>query len=199
MLVKVCGLKSPEQIQTIETIADCIGFIYYQKSKRFVNYPPKSNQAKRVGVFVNETLEFVKAVINRDELDIVQLHGNESPTMAKKLRKHATVIKAFGMDDEFNFRQLFDYEGKVDYFLFDTKTPLHGGSGKQFRWEILNRYNLTTPFFLSGGIKPESLEEIKALEHPSLVGIDINSGFEIEPGNKDINAVKTFIHALRNN
>ena len=199
MLVKVCGVKIPEQIERISQVSDYIGFIYYPKSPRYVARAPHSTGAQRVGVFVNERIERIVEIVERDQLDAVQLHGDEPYRTIAPLKNHVTVIKAFGMTDSFDFNSLLDYEGLVDYYLFDTKTPQHGGSGKQFNWDILNRYHLSTPFFLSGGIRDESLEGIKSIEHPLFVGVDINSGFEIEPGNKDVKRVKHFINEIGNN
>jgi len=101
------------------------------------------------------------------------------------------------MDEEFNFSTTEPYEGTVDYFLFDTKTKQHGGSGKKFDWEILEKYNGETPFFLSGGIGPDDAENIKQISHPKLAGVDLNSGFEDEPGLKNIEKLKQFIIELK--
>ncbi len=199
MLVKVCGMTQVKQVAEISEISDYIGFIYYSKSPRFVSTAPKSKKAKRVGVFVNESLNCILDLIQSDQLDAVQLHGDETPEIAAALKSHVRVFKAFGMHDNFNFNSIRDYEGKVDYYLFDTKTPAYGGSGKKFQWEILNRYFLSTPFFLSGGLNLESLEEIQKIEHPLLTGVDINSGFEITPGVKKIKEIKQFIHGVNYN
>jgi len=199
MLIKVCGLRIPEQVDTLSKISDFVGFIYYSKSPRVVTNPPKNSGAKRVGVFVNESPEKILEIIDRDQLDAVQLHGNESPNNIEIFRYRTIVIKAFGIFKEFNFNSLLDYEGTADYYLFDTKTINHGGSGRQFNWEVLNRYHLSTPFFLSGGITPSSIERIRKIENPAFAGVDINSGFEIEPGNKNIKLIKHFIDGIKNN
>ena len=196
MFVKVCGLVEQNQVQSLDVLVDFVGFIFYPHSKRFVETVPTSTNAKRVGVFVDELLEQIETKIVSHQLDLVQLHGDENPERCREIRKQVPVIKSFGLDTSFDFKALIPYEGSVDYFLFDTKTPLKGGSGVQFDWSILDRYNLSTPFILSGGINEDSIESIKNIYHPKLVGIDINSRFEVSPGNKDIQRIKKFIHEL---
>jgi phosphoribosylanthranilate isomerase len=196
MFVKVCGMIEQNQVQSLDHLVDFVGFIFYPHSKRFVETVPKSTNAKRVGVFVDELLEQIEAKTDCHQLDLVQLHGDEDPQSCREIRKKIPVIKSFGLDAFFDFKALIPYEGSVDYFLFDTKTPLKGGCGVQFDWSILDRYNLSTPFILSGGINEDSIESIKSIHHPKLVGIDINSRFEISPGNKDIQRIKKFIHEL---
>lgn len=199
MKVKVCGMKDETQINALSEHADYIGFIFYEKSPRFVEgLLPNTNNVERVGVFVNEDLDKVIATVKFQGLTIVQLHGHEVPAYCAEIQKHCEVIKAFGIDEHFDFSELNSYERVVSHFLFDTKTPEHGGSGKQYNWDILKKYTGETDFFLSGGINPDSLEEIKAFHHPKLIGIDLNSGFEINPANKNTNAITTFIHALNN-
>jgi phosphoribosylanthranilate isomerase len=107
------------------------------------------------------------------------------------------IIKAFSVNEDFQFHKTKPFEGVADYFLFDTKTNLPGGSGEKFNWEILNRYNGDTPFLLSGGISPEDAEEIKKIDHPQLAGIDLNSGFEDEPGLKNIEKLNVFIEEIQ--
>lgn len=198
MLVKVCGLKQESQVLEIDEIADFLGFIYYDKSLRFVNQAPASSRGKRVGVFVNSPANFIEDKIEKDQLEFVQLHGNESPEFIDQIKQKASIIKAFGIASDFDFRTLIPYENKVDYFLFDTKCENFGGSGKQFNWGALNRYNLTTPFLVAGGINPFSIQALKEIHHPKMAGIDLNSKFEVSPGNKDIGLIKTFIKEFKN-
>jgi len=108
-------------------------------------------------------------------------------------------LKAFGVNEDFDFDQLNDYLGKVDYFLFDTKTDAHGGSGKTFNWDILNKYNLDVPFFLSGGLSVDNLDQISKITHPQFYGVDLNSKFEIEPGLKDIEKLKQAFSLIKQN
>lgn len=198
MFIKVCGIIDQNQAKSLETIADYLGFIFYPLSKRYVENTPPTSHTKRTGVFVDERLDVIIEKISRHQLDMVQLHGSEDPKFCREIRQKTQVIKAFSMDEFFDFKSLFPYEGSVDYYLFDTKSPLKGGSGIQFDWSILQRYHLSTPFILSGGINPESVERLKSFDHPKLVGIDINSGFEIAPGNKDISSIQKFIYELKN-
>ena len=198
MFVKICGLKDERQVAELDGLVDCVGFIFYSKSKRFVQSTPKTKHAQRVGVFVDESIESIFEKVKDNSIDIVQLHGNESPIMCRTIGLKSKVIKAFGIDQSFNFKSLIPYEGTVDYFLFDTKTPLKGGSGIQFDWSILDLYNLTTPFILSGGIDENSIDQIKKIHHPKLMGIDLNSRFENAPGDKDIERIKKFIYELNN-
>jgi phosphoribosylanthranilate isomerase len=141
---------------------------------------------KKVGVFVDEELLKIQEIIDQYQLQAVQLHGNESPEMCATLKNQVEVFKAFGVDEAFNFDQLKPYENVVDYFLFDTKTSSHGGSGKTFDWQILQNYQLKTPFFISGGLSNENLEEVLKLKHPAFAGVDLNSRFETAPGLKNI-------------
>jgi len=133
----------------------------------------------------------------RNGFKFVQLHGKEDPSVCRILKKNGLkVIKAFNLNKDFRFRILKDYESAVDYFLFDTKTRVHGGSGKKFDWDILEKYKESTPFFLSGGIKPDDASKIKQIDYPWLYGIDLNSGFEDEPGLKNVDLLKKFLDEL---
>jgi phosphoribosylanthranilate isomerase len=199
MIVKVCGLRLEDQIEELDLFKyiDWLGFIFYEKSKRYIDSAPLSlNSSKKVGVFVNEELESIVKIAEENKLDILQLHGDEKADFCLFLKSKYVLVKAFGMDEDFDFKLLADYEGKVDYFLFDTKTKGYGGSGNLFDWSILNKYNLSTPFFLSGGISMESLHAIKKFQHKSFIGIDLNSKFENNPGDKNIELVKTFLKQL---
>ena len=199
MIVKVCGLKLENQIEKLDQVKriNWLGFIFYKGSKRFVESINGSvKSAKKVGVFVNEDVENLLNIAEINQLDILQLHGEESPEMCKRLKANYSIIKAFGMDENFDFSQLANYQENVDYFLFDTKTKGYGGSGNLFDWSILEEYKLNLPFLLSGGISIESLDNIKSFKHKSFIGIDLNSGFENEPGDKNIELVKTFLKQL---
>lgn len=181
---------------------DWMGFIFYPGSPRYVGetlaYIPEN--VERVGVFVNEDHERVLALAEKNRLNILQLHGNESPEVCQKLReKGYLVIKAFGIttDKPFPSERVEQYEGCCDYFLFDTKTGLYGGSGKKFEWELLGGYRGETPFLLSGGISPKDVEAVKGFSHPRCIGIDLNSGFETGPAVKDVQLLQEFIGAFR--
>ncbi|MGF1923952.1 MAG: phosphoribosylanthranilate isomerase [Bacteroidia bacterium] len=176
---------------------DYMGFIFYQKSPRsisdvsaeLIKYVPTS--IKTTGVFVNEELEVVKERVLKSQLKAVQLHGSERPDYCAELKLTGVeVIKAFGLNEDFNFKQLEDYVNVVDYFLFDTQTPMHGGSGKVFDWKLLTNYKLEKSYFLSGGIDLEHIEGINTIADSRLYAIDVNSKFEIEPGLKNVEKLK---------
>lgn len=206
MKIKVCGMKYPENIEDLNKLPiDYMGMIFYQKSPRYIDYQLwqdvrdiHSSNIKRVGVFVNSTIDFIVEMIDKYKLDLIQLHGNESPNFCSELNKFTPIIKAFSISEASDFEQTKAYEGLRGYFLFDTKTPQYGGSGKKFDWAILDAYYGDTPFFLSGGISAEDVEQIKAIKHPRLYGVDLNSKFETEPGLKDIQLLDQFIKQLRN-
>lgn len=198
-------MKYPDNIrQLVEWKPDFIGFIFYDKSKRYLDNSldikslniPKS--IKKVGVFVNSSIEGINEKAQLYKLDFVQLHGEESPGFCQKLQKTgAKIIKAFQIDENFDFSLLKQYETVCDYYLFDTKTNLYGGSGKKFSWQILKKYDNQKPFFLSGGIDMDDVDEIKKLKDLNIFAIDINSKFEISPGYKDIEKIKEFVETLR--
>lgn len=178
---------------------DYVGFIFYEKSKRCVGVVPEvlfPENVKKVGVFVNESLEIILSRIKDFNLDLVQLHGDESPEFCNDINKVIPVIKAFGVDEAFDFSILDAFKNGCTYFLFDTKTINRGGSGKSFNWGVLKEYNGEVPFFLSGGISREDIEKIKGFKHPQLHAIDINSCFETEPAFKNIQLIKEFKNEL---
>jgi phosphoribosylanthranilate isomerase len=197
--IKVCGMKNTANREAVEKLpVDFLGFIFYPKSQRFVgeNTSPglfESTKTK-VAVFVNENAFEILGLAKNFGFDYIQLHGKENPKTCQLLKNQGlTVIKAFNLNEEFDFSVLKAFEKSVDYFLFDTKTEVPGGSGKKFNWEILEKCRGKVSFFLSGGIGPDDAEDIKQLEHPQLFGIDLNSGFEDEPGVKNVEKLNTFI------
>jgi len=193
MKIKICGLKDPENISAVAALnPDYMGFIFYGNSPRFVG-DLSSNALKlipshinKTAVFVNEDVKTISSLIDQYDFDFVQLHGNETPAFCKSLRDKAIVIKAFGIDNDFDFKQLDKYKNKADLFLFDTKTKAHGGSGITFDWNVLDKYEMEIPFFLSGGLSLENIETVKSIYHPQFYGVDLNSKFELSPGIKDI-------------
>ena len=223
MIIKVCGMREAKNIRAVEQAgADWIGFIFYKESPRYVSqiksragiipdYSSLENEngtvahAKRVGVFVDEMPQNIGTRIVNYNLDAVQLHGDESSIMIDNLRRTVDpdihpgikIIKAIGIETSEDLKQCDEFDGHVDYFLFDTKTTQKGGSGKPFDWDVLKAYNGKTPFFLSGGIGPDYAERIKKFSHPQFAGIDLNSQFETEPAVKDAEMLKEFIEAVR--
>lgn len=206
MRIKVCGIKFEDNARAIEAISpDLMGFIFYPKSARYVGdeaslelFQNTNKSIKKVGVFVNEEPSFILEIVSKYGLDYVQLHGDETVETCFKLRKKIPVIKAFGVNQNFDFSTLNAYHDAADIFLFDTKTDGYGGSGKKFSWDLLNQYTLDIPFLLSGGIDEFAAEEIKTLKLPQLLGVDLNSRFEISSGLKDIPKLNSFIEKIRN-
>lgn len=196
MIVKVCGMREAENIRQVEALRpDWMGFIFWPKSSRYVSVMPGylPTRAKRVGVFVDQDIAEIKRVATDYALDIIQLHGNESPAFVSLLRDWH-VVKAFSIATEADLDATRDYDGLVDYFLFDTRTPLVGGSGQQFNWDVLDAYRGATHFLLSGGIGPDDASRIRHFHHPRMAGIDLNSRFELLPAVKDVNLLKRFLH-----
>jgi len=206
MKIKVCGMKYAENIQAVADLhPDYLGFIFYKKSPRYAfddldasQLSTLSGNIQKVGVFVNEEFYTIKRICDEFKITTIQLHGDESPQFCIKLRDAGfIVIKAFGMNENFGFNLLNHYVDCCDFFLFDTKTSEYGGSGKKFRWDLLNQYHLELPFFLSGGISPDDLDEIKKIKSEYLYAIDVNSRFEIEAGLKDVTMLNLFIKRIR--
>ncbi len=200
MFIKVCGINNLENFHFLENQEKIshIGFIFYDKSPRFsqISLPLLPKTKKRVGVFVNSTFAEIIEISKKFSLDSIQLHGNESPELCEKLAENFEVIKVFQIDENFDFKSTEGFENKGNYFLFDTKTENYGGSGKQFPWQLLEKYCGKTPFILSGGINPSSAEEIKKISHSKFAGIDLNSVFEILPGEKNQALISTFLNEL---
>jgi phosphoribosylanthranilate isomerase len=201
MKLKVCGMKYSQNITEIENLfPDLMGFIFYEKSKRFFNLPEinLNNKVKRVGVFVNENIQEIKNKIKKYKLDYVQLHGEENVNFCNSLQPFVKIIKVFKIDYNFNFKKTEEFEEVCDYFLFDTKSQLHGGSGKKFDWNLLKNYNCKKDFFLSGGIDISDIEEIKKIVNSyPIAGIDVNSKFELDNLEKDKEKINLLIKKLR--
>lgn len=214
MKLKVCGMN----LNTLEVATlnpDYLGFIFWEPSKRFFegNLPELPPSIKKVGVFVDATIEEVSEKIDTYRLDAVQLHGEESPEFCGNLKKmnhdrtqalgvaSLKIIKVFSIKDDFDFGILTPYEEVCDYYLFDTKGKLPGGNGYTFSWEVLKNYLSTKPYFLSGGIGLDEIEKIKKFqqrpESKYCHAIDVNSKFELEPGLKNIDKLKEFKEVLR--
>ena len=218
MIIKVCGMRDPENIRKVASLGvNWIGVIFFAGSPRRIfengkwkmesgntacrnfQFSILNSQLKTVGVFVNASFEEMTEAASVFRLDYLQLHGNETPDECHALQKRGySLIKAFRIATADDLCQTAGYEGRVDYFLFDTKCDGYGGSGKQFDWSVLDSYKGSTPFLLSGGIRPESAAAIRSFRHPRLAGIDLNSGFEIEPGLKDIEKLRIFINEIHN-
>jgi phosphoribosylanthranilate isomerase len=206
MIVKVCGMNDIDNLNAIAAYQpDYFGFIFYSKSKRncTLGEIPEFSNTKKIGVFVDDSVDFIISRLLKYNLDGVQLHGNESPEYIKKLksklRLDIEIIKAISIVDAKDFEHLNIYHGLVDKIILDTKTPLKGGSGKQFNWDLLKHYNAETPYLLSGGISLKDAEKIAKLnkEYDKMLGVDINSRFELKPGLKSLEMVKKFILKIK--
>lgn len=198
MRLKVCGMRELENISALSELdPNYIGFIFWSESSRFVDKktPPLDKKIIKTGVFVDATFDYILAKIKDHQLDAVQLHGQESCSYCNVIKDYGLkVIKSFSIKNTFDFNTLEDYENSCDYYLFDTKGKLPGGNGFAFDWKILNEYPSQKPFFLSGGIGVDNLNEIKKLVKTKLPihAIDVNSKFETAPGNKNIELLKKF-------
>jgi phosphoribosylanthranilate isomerase len=197
-LLKVCGMQDPENLrEVVQLHPNLVGYIFWEGSKRFVGHNPDPalfvvpEGTRKVGVFVNASLQEVKETVARYSLDLVQLHGEESPAYCMELQESwIEVIKVFGVDDAFDFNLLEPYLDTCSYFLFDTKVPERGGSGKTFDWSLLERYPFKKPYFLSGGIDINNVSLIFNKLPRALFAIDVNSRFETAPGYKNIDLLR---------
>ncbi len=206
--LKICGMKYPENIKEISTLnPDYLGFIFWEKSSRYMDLesiPEIPKSIKKVGVFVNASIQDIISKVNKYQLDIVQLHGNESVTYCKNVKKLGVeVIKVFSIADKFDFTTIKEYVLFVDYFLFDTKGKLPGGNGITFDWKIVENYPYEKPFFLSGGIGKTEVDAIKDFFKTDVakkcIAIDVNSRFETKPAYKSEIKLRKFKKLLYEN
>ena len=233
MIIKVCGMRLAENIRDLSNMdVDWLGLIFWPESPRYVNqvasrggfYPDysslatkiaelggmpeeahKVNKPKRVGVFIDDMPQTIVTRVYNFNLDIVQLHGEESPVMLENLRRTlepdirpVKIMKTIMVETADDLKACEAYEQVADYFLFHNKSEQKGGTGKQFDWNLLDNYTGHVPFLISGGIGLEDVERIKAFKHPQFAGVDINSKFEFEPGVKDVEKIEQFVKALKN-
>lgn len=191
--LKICGMKYPENIVEISALhPDYLGFIFWEKSIRNMDIdsiPKIQPSIKKVGVFVDASIDEIRAKVNLFQLDIIQLHGNETIAFCKELKKlNIEIIKVFSINNFFDFSILKDFIPQIDYFLFDTKGKLPGGNGITFDWKILENYPYEKPFFLSGGIGKTEVDAIKDFFQTEVakkcIAIDVNSRFETKPAYK---------------
>ncbi|WP_372369604.1 phosphoribosylanthranilate isomerase [Candidatus Uabimicrobium sp. HlEnr_7] len=211
MQIKICGMRCTKNIADITgKQPDYLGFIFYEKSPRFAqadiaNFVRSSvpNEIKKIGVFVNEVNEKISQRVTEFQLQGIQMHGDETIERCREIRKlfpNLLLSKAFGVDDKFCLSEVNAYATHCDYLLFDTKTKNYGGSGKTFSWNILRNYSLTVPFFLSGGIGLTNIDEVIRFSRdiPQLMGVDVNSKVELQPGVKNVKVVQEMIERVRN-
>jgi phosphoribosylanthranilate isomerase len=211
MTIKVCGMRVADNIKAVASLPiDYMGFIFYEKSPRFVgdiiHAPIVLKNIKKVGVFVQADIQNIIKTTQANVLDIVQIHWDAPPQylgdlreiLAKNSLNNIEIWKVFSMDSAFDFSSIQPYEGMADKYLFDTKSPQHGGTGIKFDWSILYNYEGKTPFLLAGGISEEDAATIKHVNIPTLWGVDLNSKFELAPALKDIKRLKRFINTVNN-
>lgn len=210
MNIKVCGITQFKQLQQLEALnIDYAGLIFYKDSPRYMGDKISAKQVKeadfdlkKVGVFVNPGYSELLDAIDEYGLDIVQLHGNETPEMCEELSGEVEVIKAFRIagDESVNLDEMvMPYDAVCDFYLFDTAglKESFGGTGKQFDWGILKKAKIEKPFFLSGGIGPDDVQKVRSFKHPDFFAIDINSKFETAPGVKDMAAILKFLQGFK--
>ena len=210
MKLKVCGLTKMDQIQELISLnTDFLGFIFYEKSPRFVlnhlslEEISEINHQGKVGVFVNETVEKISEISEKAKLNFIQLHGDEDEKFILQLRQilgnNIKIIKVIRIGNQ-SFDELQktinQQPSTVNYLLFDTDSKAFGGTGKTFDWQILNEIEIPIPYFLSGGISLENIHQRSTINHQPLA-LDINSKFEIEPGNKNLEKIKIFKSLLK--
>lgn len=206
MKLKVCGMKYQDNIEQVANLnPDYMGFIFYKDSSRYMtsDLPNLPVNITKVGVFVNASMTSIVETISSYQLKAVQLHGQESPQFCEHIRARtdAKIIKVFSILDAFDFSVLDAYESVCDFYLFDTKGALPGGNGFVFDWSVLNNYPSQKPFFLSGGIGLNEVEQLKEFMQTEASrychAIDVNSRFEIEAGLKNYNELEKFKHELQ--
>lgn len=206
MKIKVCGLRDADNLKEIAALnPDFVGFIFYDQSPRFVGEDLDEEAVKslprsirKVGVFVNASPDYILRSVKKYGFQYVQLHGNETPEYCRSLRNRGiSLIKAFRIDESFNFSMLNNYKAHCDFFLFDAKGDQPGGNGIAFDWSILKRYDNEKPFFISGGIGLNNLDQLTQLKGMKLYGVDVNSQVEIAPAVKDVAKVKELIDRVR--
>jgi len=210
MNIKVCGITQFKQLQQLEALnIDYAGLIFYKDSPRYMGDKITGKQIKdadfdikKVGVFVNPSYSELLDAIDEYGLDIVQLHGNETPEMCEELSGEVEVIKAFRIPGDKSIdidEMVADYDAVCDFYLFDTAglKESFGGTGQQFDWGILKKAKIEKPFFLSGGIGPDDAAKVKAFKHPDFFAVDVNSKFELSPGLKDMAGILKFLQAFK--
>lgn len=222
MIIKVCGMRDGANIREVAALGvDWIGMIFYPKSPRYVRMIPSGagiipdraaegeasllEKVKRVGVFVDDMPQNIVTRAYNYHLDLIQLHGHETPTLIRNLRATldpdirpgVKLMKVLSVASQADIERWRRYDGHADYLLFDTRCDEKGGSGWQFDWSVLDAYDGSIPFLLSGGIGPDDAERVLAFRHPQCIGIDLNSKFEVEPGVKDVQKLAAFIKKLK--
>ncbi len=208
MNIKVCGITTLKQLEQLDGLnIDFAGLIFHKPSPRYAGdkFKPKEIaiadlDLRTVGVFVDSTYDEILKTVEDFALDIVQLHGDETPELCEQLSEETEVMKVFRLDDETEDidELVSDYDDVCDYYLFDTASKnMKGGTGKKFDWKKIAKSKIEKPFFLSGGIGPDDAALLKKFKHPDFYAADINSLFEKEPGVKDMGLILKFLQGLK--
>jgi phosphoribosylanthranilate isomerase len=210
MRIKVCGMTDLDQVRQLDAMGvDFAGFIFYPKSPRYVVRHLEGELLKKarlrigkVGVFVNASYDEVMKQVDQYGLDMVQLHGDETPRFCEQLSNYITVIKVFRLGENDPIDWLIrPYQDTCDMFLFDTEGAGYGGTGKKFNWELLKPAQIEKLFFLSGGIEPTDVDRLKLFAREpvarKMFSIDINSKFETSPGVKDLKKIRAMLDGLK--
>ena len=210
MRVKVCGMTQLEQVRKLDEMGlDFAGFIFYPKSPRYVVRHMKGEELKKaklrlgkVGVFVNTPYDEMMRTVDEYGLDMVQLHGDETPRLCEQLANYISVIKVFRLGDNDPIEWITrPFQDSCDMFLFDTLGVGYGGTGKKFNWDVLKTAIMDKLFFLSGGIEPEDVDKLKEFSGEQvankLFSIDINSRFEVSSGVKDLEKIQMFVDKVK--
>lgn len=204
MQVKICGMRYADNIQKVAALApDFMGFIFYPPSPRYCeNFPEYTvrnlpDSILSVAVMVDMDYDAIMGLVKRYGLRGAQLHGNESPELCRKLKSSGLfVIKAISVKDDESLSKVNAFSDSVDLIVLDTATKSKGGSGKKFDWDLLNNADIKIDYLLSGGIGPDDAKEVSALKHPHMIGVDLNSRFEISPGVKSVSQLKNFMEEI---
>jgi phosphoribosylanthranilate isomerase len=209
MRIKVCGMTRLDQLKKLDELGvEFAGFIFYPKSPRYIkkfhlsaiDVKREKLNINRVGVFVNATADEILKTVDDWRLQMVQLHGDETPKFCEHISNHITTIKAFRIGPDENIEwKIYPYRDSADMYLFDTVGVSYGGTGMQFDWAMLEKVNTGKPYFLSGGIGPEDTDKVKSFSsnQHDLFSIDVNSKFEISPGVKDMDLIEEFCKKIK--
>jgi len=197
--VKICGMTElRDALKAHELGADMVGFVFFKNSPRVVDpdharviIEDLPKELLKVGLFLDQPLDEVRATAKKCHLDLIQLHGTESDSYSKDLKKYFKIIKSFRIKDEEGFGNVEHYEN-ADYYLFDNYVKgMPGGTGKIFDWSLMSGKSFSKPFFLAGGLNPGNVK--RAIEKVSPYAVDVASGVEKSPGKKDYKRLKEFI------
>ncbi len=202
--IKLCGFTEKNSLQTaIEENCDFLGFVFCEKSPRFIT--PKNagilaavvpSFIKKVAVVVDPTVEFLEEINAKLSPDFFQFHGSETIDFLKISRQkfpHVKIIKAFKITTAADLSQIKNFENYADFFILDSANP---GAGKKFDWKILQNFSCNKPWFLAGGLNSDNIEEAISISGAKLV--DISSGIERIRGEKSPELIKNFMAKARN-